>query len=197
MAETLGRARLRPRLGGARRRRHRRGLDRRRDLRRRAQRRPGAPSSRVHPEDAGLAAAPARGGRSAARPPRTPARCAALLAGEPSRLPRRRAPQRRRRARRRRARRRPRARASRSRAESIDSGAARAHAPSGSPPSPPPRRRRPMSILDEIRAYKLADVAAPQGRAAAGRHRGRRPRRRPAARLRRRAAARPRPAATG
>ena len=64
----------------------------------------------------------------------------------------------------------------------------------------PPRRERsprvtaaatapPMSILDEIRAYKLADVAARKAARPLADDRGRRPRRRPSARLRRRAAA--------
>ena len=112
MAETLGRARLRPRLAGPRRRRHRRGLDQ--------PARPTSPSSttarsansRVHPEDAGLAPHPLAavlGGAPAAN-----ARALrGLLAGEASRLSRRGAAQRRRRPGRRRPRRRACARASR------------------------------------------------------------------------------------
>ena len=44
--------------------------------------------------------------------------------------------------------------------ESIDSGAARGARPSGSPRSPATRGAGAMSILDDIRAYKLAEVAA-------------------------------------
>ena len=131
----------------------------------------------VHPEDAGLAAAPARRHPRRRARPRTPARCAALLAGEPSAyrdavllnaaaalLVADRARDLREGvgdgARKHRLRRRPRAR------------------PSGSPPSPPPSRPRPMSILDEIRAYKLADIAARKAARPLADDRGRRPRRR-------------------
>ena len=82
MAETLGRARLGPRLAGARRRRHRRGLDLRRDLRRRAQRRPG---QRVLGASRGRRAWRRTRSRrsSAARPPTTPGRCAACSPARP------------------------------------------------------------------------------------------------------------------
>ena len=93
---------------------------------------PRTPACAPHPLAAVLGGTPADNARA----------LRGLLAGEASRLPRRGAPQRRRRARRRRQRRRPRARASRCAAESIDSGAARAHAPTRSPRSPTPRRPR-------------------------------------------------------
>ena len=112
----------------------------------------------VHPEDAGLAphpleailgGAPGDNARGAARAPRRRALG----------LPRRGAPQRRRGAPRRRARGDPRARAWRS-PPRASTPAPRAARPTGSPRSTHRRRGgRPMSILDEIRAYKLADVA--------------------------------------
>ena len=130
----------------------------------------------IRPEDAGLAPHPL-----AAILGGTPAENGRALRGAPRRralgLPRRGAAQRRRRAAGRRAGARaspkawrspprastpaPRARC----AERLAAVTAAAEAPR-------------MSILDDIRAYKLADVAAAQGGAAARRDRGRRPRRR-------------------
>ena len=76
------RARLRPRLAGARRRRHRRGLDRRRDLRRRAERRPGARVLRP-PRGRRAGAAAARGDPRRRAGGERRARCAACSRARP------------------------------------------------------------------------------------------------------------------
>ena len=145
----------------------------------------------VHPEDAGLAPAPARGGarrrarRQRPRAPRPPRRRAL-------RLPRRGAPQRRRRAPRRRARREPRRWRRRS-PPRASIPARRAAPPTSSPRSPAPPRKPPDEHPRRDPRLQARRRRPAQGRAAAGRHRGRRPRRRPAARLPRGAAPRLRP----
>ena len=121
----------------------------------------------VHPEDAGLARPSARRDPRRHAPPRTAAALRAAPRRRAVRLPRRGAAQRRRRAAHRRAGRRASPKASRRAAESLNSGAARARRRH---PRRHHRRRggrvsRPMSILDDIRAYKLADVAGARPRA--------------------------------